>query len=110
MNGFTFAVGVLGLACGTGPGDAPDVGRAGLPGTCGTVLVIPADVTLELDQVTGPHGPVIRLRFGRRSVRAPALRYFYRGNMFDAWAGPKGYNITLYPKEVIPGPLPRIGR
>jgi hypothetical protein len=107
MNEIMLAAGVLSLACGTGPGDA---GQAELPGTGGTVLVIPSESSLDLNQVPGSRGPVIRLTFGRRSVQAPALRFFYRGSLFDAWAGPKGYNVTQYPREVVPGPLPRVGR
>jgi hypothetical protein len=108
MNGIVLVAGVICLACGTGPGEAGGGGRAYLPGTGGTILVLPDDGKLEIDQVPGPRGPVVRVTAGGRWAQAPALRFFYQGGLFDAWAGPKSWNLTQYPKELAPLPLPVI--
>ena len=106
MSGWILAAGTLTLACGAGPAD---VGPAYLPGTDGTVLLIPPGDKINIQRVRTAGGPEVRLTYGRRWVQAPVIRFSRAGSLCDVWVTRRDYSTNQYPKGEFKPPRPRAG-
>ena len=106
MNGFLLATGFLALATGADP-RSDDFRQTGPPGTGRTVLVIPDRLVLNIRQVPGPNGPVVRIHTAGWPVRAPVVRFEHRGRLHDVFTTPNDFSVSTYPLDWPDAPRPK---